>query len=83
MGYKDVTLLGQNVNSYSFEKNGENHFPGLLEITARTVPEMRIRFSTSHPKDISDELLFTIQRNENICRHIHLPFKAAAAGFSD
>ncbi len=80
MGYKDVTLLGQNVNSYSFEKNGEKiTFPGLLEITARTVPEMRIRFSTSHPKDISDELLFTIQRNENICRHIHLPVQSGSS----
>ncbi len=80
MGYREVTLLGQNVNSYSFEKNGEKvTFPVLLEKTARTDPGMRIRFSTSHPKDISDELLFTIERNENICRHIHLPVQSGSS----
>lgn len=80
MGYREVTLLGQNVNSYSFEKNGEKiTFPVLLEKTARRDPGIRIRFSTSHPKDISDELLFTIAQNENICRHIHLPVQSGSS----
>ncbi|NMC37414.1 MAG: tRNA (N6-isopentenyl adenosine(37)-C2)-methylthiotransferase MiaB [Bacteroidales bacterium] len=79
MGYREVTLLGQNVNSYLFENNGERiTFPVLLEKTAQANPGMRIRFSTSHPKDISDELLFTIERNENICRHIHLPVQSGS-----
>lgn len=80
MGYREVTLLGQNVNSYLFEKNGERiTFPVLLEKTAHTDPWMRIRFSTSHPKDISDELLLTITQNENICRHIHLPVQSGSS----
>ena len=69
-GYKEVTLLGQNVNSW---KAGEKDFADLLEIVAETVPEMRIRFTTSHPKDMSDKTLETIARHKNLCRFIHLP----------
>lgn len=69
-GYKEVTLLGQNVDSYKFE--GTN-FAQLLEKVALLSPELRIRFSTSHPKDITDEVLHTMARHENICNYIHLP----------
>ncbi|HNR42599.1 MAG TPA: tRNA (N6-isopentenyl adenosine(37)-C2)-methylthiotransferase MiaB [Bacteroidales bacterium] len=79
-GCREVTLLGQNVNSYSFVNNGEKtNFPGLLEKAALTDPLMRIRFSTSHPRDISDELLYTISRYDNICRHIHLPVQSGSS----
>ena len=74
-GYKEVTLLGQNVNSYRF---GDMDFPKLLETVARHVPSMRIRFTTSHPKDISDKLLETIAANANICDHIHLPVQSGS-----
>ncbi len=74
-GYKEITLLGQNVNSYRF---GDMDFPKLLETVAKHVPEMRVRFTTSHPKDISDELLETIARNSNICNHIHLPVQSGS-----
>jgi tRNA-2-methylthio-N6-dimethylallyladenosine synthase len=79
-GYREVTLLGQNVDSYNW-KNGETstRFPLLLERVAQVNPLMRVRFSTSHPKDISDELLFTIARHENICRHIHLPVQSGSS----
>ncbi len=78
-GYKEVTLLGQNVNSYLY-KNGEEQtdFPGLLGLVARTVPGMRIRFATSHPKDMSDEILETIARYPNICKAIHLPVQSGS-----
>lgn len=78
-GYKEVTLLGQNVNSYLY-KNGEEQtdFPGLLDLVARTVPGMRIRFATSHPKDMSDEILETIARHANICKAIHLPVQSGS-----
>lgn len=78
-GYKEVTLLGQNVNSYLY-KNGEEQtdFPGLLDWVARTVPGMRIRFATSHPKDMSDEILETIARHANICKAIHLPVQSGS-----
>lgn len=78
-GYKEVTLLGQNVNSYLY-KNGEEQtdFPGLLGLVARTVPGMRIRFATSHPKDMSDEILETIARHPNICKAIHLPVQSGS-----
>ncbi|CAG5002953.1 tRNA-2-methylthio-N(6)-dimethylallyladenosine synthase [Dyadobacter sp. CECT 9275] len=78
-GYREVTLLGQNVDSYkwkSAEVNGvseEMNFARLLENVARISPELRIRFSTSHPKDITDEVLFTIKKYDNICNYIHLP----------
>lgn len=74
-GYKEVTLLGQNVNSYQC---GEVGFPQLLATVAEAVPEMRIRFTTSHPKDMSDETLETIASHPNICRHIHLPVQSGS-----
>ena len=79
-GYKEVTLLGQNVNSYkAIDENGyEVSFPMLLAKVAEEVPEMRIRFTTSHPKDMSDETLHTIARYPNLCRHIHLPVQSGS-----
>lgn len=74
-GYKELTLLGQNVNSYIY---GDMNFPKLLETVARHVPDMRIRFTTSHPKDLSDELIETMARNANICNHIHLPVQSGS-----
>ena len=79
-GYKEVTLLGQNVNSYKFETNGEIiTFPMLLRTVAQTVPGMRIRFTTSHPKDMSDETLRAIAEVPNICKHIHLPVQSGSS----
>ncbi|MGL5683417.1 MAG: tRNA (N6-isopentenyl adenosine(37)-C2)-methylthiotransferase MiaB [Marinifilaceae bacterium] len=78
-GYKEVTLLGQNVNSY--HSKGESHderFPQLLERVAKTVPGMRIRFATSHPKDMCDETLEVIAKYPNICRSIHLPAQSGS-----
>jgi tRNA-2-methylthio-N6-dimethylallyladenosine synthase len=78
-GYREVTLLGQNVDSYRWDKNGLNiGFPELLEKVAGINPLLRVRFSTSHPKDISDELLKTISRYNNICKHIHLPAQSGS-----
>jgi len=81
-GYKEVTLLGQNVNSYKAlaqDGNGEEvTFPRLLALVAEAVPEMRIRFTTSHPKDMSDETLEVIAAHSNICRHIHLPVQSGS-----
>ncbi len=78
-GYKEVTLLGQNVNSYLFKDDStEMRFPALLELVARTVPGMRIRFATSHPKDMSDETLETIARHPNLCKAIHLPVQSGS-----
>lgn len=74
-GYKELTLLGQNVNSYKWIAWA---FPKLLEEVARAVPGIRIRFTTSHPKDMSDETLRVIARNENICKHIHLPVQSGS-----
>ena len=74
-GYKEVTLLGQNVNSYQC---GEVGFPQLLAVVAEAVPDMRIRFTTSHPKDMSDETLQVIATHPNICRHIHLPVQSGS-----
>jgi tRNA-2-methylthio-N6-dimethylallyladenosine synthase len=82
MGYKEVTLLGQNVNSYNWEdkeKSNKYNFAKLLERSAVMHKDMRIRFSTSHPKDISDGLLHIISKNENICRHIHLPAQSGSS----
>ncbi len=78
-GFKEVTLLGQNVNSYLFEDD-ENKvdFPLLIKMVAHTVPEMRVRFTTSHPKDISDALIDAIAENKNICNHIHLPVQSGS-----
>jgi tRNA-2-methylthio-N6-dimethylallyladenosine synthase len=89
-GYREVTLLGQNVDSYKWtgqqgvtavsEAQNVNsqtqvhvNFAGLLEMVAQVSPELRVRFSTSHPKDITDEVLYTIKKYDNICKYIHLP----------
>lgn len=78
-GYKEVTLLGQNVNSYRFEKDGQTvNFPTLLRTVAESVPQMRIRFTTSHPKDMSDETLHVIAETPNVCKHIHLPVQSGS-----
>jgi tRNA-2-methylthio-N6-dimethylallyladenosine synthase len=80
MGYREVTLLGQNVDSYKWDNGpGIVGFPELLEKVARINPLLRVRFSTSHPKDISNELLNTIARNNNICKHIHLPAQSGSS----
>jgi tRNA-2-methylthio-N6-dimethylallyladenosine synthase len=88
-GYREVTLLGQNVDSYKWSEEGNNkawiekkktpsiiNFAGLLERVAQVSPDLRIRFSTSHPKDITDEVLHTMARYENICKSIHLPVQS-------
>jgi len=78
-GYKEVTLLGQNVDSYKWknpETNENVTFAQLLEMVALVDPSMRVRFSTSHPKDITDEVLHTIAKYENICNYIHLPVQS-------
>ena len=79
-GYKEVTLLGQNVNSYRFEAADGTltDFPTLLRTVARTAPGMRVRFTTSHPKDMSDETLRVIAEESNVCRHIHLPVQSGS-----
>ncbi|MCB9071075.1 MAG: tRNA (N6-isopentenyl adenosine(37)-C2)-methylthiotransferase MiaB [Prevotellaceae bacterium] len=78
-GYKEVTLLGQNVNSYKFEKEGQTiGFPELLEQVTLVVPNMRIRFTTSHPKDMSDATLEMIAKYPNLCKFIHLPVQSGS-----
>ena len=78
-GYREVALLGQNVNSYNWEENDKTTtFYELLEQVAEVNSELRVRFATSHPKDISDELLKTIARNRNICNAIHLPVQSGS-----
>ena len=79
-GYKEVTLLGQNVNSYQAQEGegGKVLFPDLLRKVAQAVPEMRVRFTTSHPKDMSDETLRVITEEPNVCRHIHLPVQSGS-----
>jgi tRNA-2-methylthio-N6-dimethylallyladenosine synthase len=80
LGYREVTLLGQNVDSYKWNDNsGIVGFPELLEKVAMLNSQLRVRFSTSHPKDISDDLLHAIARHENICRHIHLPAQSGSS----
>jgi tRNA-2-methylthio-N6-dimethylallyladenosine synthase len=80
MGYREVTLLGQNVDSYNWDYlQGVVGFSDLLEKVALIDPLLRVRFSTSHPKDISDELLHTIARHKNICKHIHLPAQSGSS----
>ena len=74
-GYKEVTLLGQNVNSYHC---GDVDFPTLLKEVAHTVPSMRVRFTTSHPKDMSDATLHVIAEEPNVCKHIHLPVQSGS-----
>ena len=73
-GYREVTLLGQNVDSYQWEDR--LNFAGLLELVAQIDPLLRVRFSTSHPKDITDEVLHTMNTYDNICNHIHLPVQS-------
>lgn len=83
-GYREVTLLGQNVDSYKYTPKVEEgqeplqtiNFARLLELVAQVGPELRIRFSTSHPKDITDEVLYTMAKYENICKYIHLPVQS-------
>ena len=83
-GYKEVTLLGQNVNSYRYTQTNEKgeekvvDFSALLEIVANLVPDMRIRFTTSHPKDMSDKTLEVIAAHKNLCRFIHLPVQSGS-----
>jgi tRNA-2-methylthio-N6-dimethylallyladenosine synthase len=80
-GFREVTLLGQNVDSYHwFDESNDRavHFAGLLEQVALIHPHLRVRFSTSHPKDITDEVLYTMARHENICKYIHLPVQSGS-----
>jgi tRNA-2-methylthio-N6-dimethylallyladenosine synthase len=83
-GYKEVTLLGQNVNSYRYARTREDGteeiigFAQLLEQVAQAVPDMRIRFTTSHPKDMSDETLEVIAKYKNLCKFIHLPVQSGS-----
>lgn len=84
-GYKEVTLLGQNVDSYKWKGGSESedaeiavNFAQLLEKVALVSPELRVRFSTSHPKDITDEVLYTIAKYDNICNNIHLPVQSGS-----
>ena len=83
-GFKEVTLLGQNVNSYRslspdpLQKEREIKFPELLRMVAEEVPEMRVRFTTSHPKDMSDETLRVVAEMPNVCKHIHLPVQSGS-----
>ncbi|MCB9074015.1 MAG: tRNA (N6-isopentenyl adenosine(37)-C2)-methylthiotransferase MiaB [Chitinophagales bacterium] len=87
-GYKEVTLLGQNVDSYAWRGEGKNddkeaevlvNFAQLLEKVALVNPELRVRFSTSHPKDITDDVLYAIAKYENICKYIHLPVQSGSS----
>lgn len=78
-GYREITLLGQNVDSYKWENPESKEtvsFAQLLEMTASIHPDLRIRFSTSHPKDITDDVLYTMAAHENICKYIHLPVQS-------
>ncbi|MFM7543679.1 MAG: tRNA (N6-isopentenyl adenosine(37)-C2)-methylthiotransferase MiaB [Ignavibacteria bacterium] len=76
-GFKEITLLGQNVNSYRDEQSGHN-FAELLDACAKSVPEMRIRYTTSHPQDMSDQLIETMAMHDNICKYIHLPVQSGS-----
>jgi len=91
-GYREVTLLGQNVDSYKWSAEENNkarlekkevnqiiNFANLLEMVALVHPDLRVRFSTSHPKDITDEVLHTMARHENICKNIHLPVQSGSS----
>jgi tRNA-2-methylthio-N6-dimethylallyladenosine synthase len=80
LGFKEIILIGQNVDSYrwSSDEGTEINFANLLAMVAKAVPNIRIRFSTSHPKDMSDSVLFTMSRYPNICKHIHLPVQSGS-----
>lgn len=85
-GYKEVTLLGQNVDSFKWKNEAgeiETNFSQLLEMVAQVSPDMRVRFSTSHPKDITDDVLFTMKKYENICNYIHLPAQSGSSRILD
>lgn len=83
-GFKEITLLGQNVNSYHYTDDKiDAKFHDLLEIVAKSVPDVRIRFSTSHPKDMTDETLEVIAKMPNICNHIHLPVQSGSSRILD
>lgn len=86
-GYREVTLLGQNVDSYKWKGvNGDLNtttFANLLEMVALINPDLRIRFSTSHPKDITDDVLHTMKKHENICKYIHLPAQSGSSRILD
>src|SRR6478672_2478922 len=88
-GYREVTLLGQNVDSYAWTSISEEgitsftNFAMLLERVAQVSPLLRVRFSTSHPKDITDEVLFTMSKYENICKYIHLPVQSGSSRILD
>ena len=80
-GFKEITLLGQNVNSYSYTEENQAktwNFPALMEAVAAINPLLRVRFATSHPKDMSDELLHVIARHDNVCKAIHLPVQSGS-----
>jgi len=79
-GFKEITLLGQNVNSYHFVSGEKDvNFPQLLRLVAQEFPTMRIRFTTSHPKDMSDETLYVIAEEPNVCKYIHLPVQSGSS----
>lgn len=79
-GYREVTLLGQNVDSYNWKNENETfNFSQLLEKVALISPDLRVRFSTSHPKDITDDVLYTIKKYDNICNYIHLPAQSGSS----
>lgn len=86
-GYKEVTLLGQNVDSYKWTnpeyESQKVNFAQLLEMVALVSPDLRVRFSTSHPKDITDEVIYTIAKYENICNYIHLPIQSGSSRILD
>ncbi len=81
-GYKEVTLLGQNVDKYNWN-NGEVNFAQLLEMTAQLDPKLRVRFSTSYPQDMTDEVLYAIAKYDNICKYIHLPVQSGSTRMLD
>jgi len=81
-GYKEVTLLGQNVDKYNW-KDGATNFAQLLKMTAKLSPELRVRFSTSYPQDMTDEVLHTIAKYDNICKYIHLPVQSGSTRILD
>ncbi len=85
-GYREVTLLGQNVDSYKSPltpDGGTKSFSNLLEMVAQIHPDLRVRFSTSHPKDITDEVLYTIKKYDNICNYVHLPAQSGSSRILD
>jgi len=86
-GYREITLLGQNVDSYKWKPAEETEsitsFANLLEMVALVNPELRVRFSTSHPKDITDEVLYAMKKYDNICKHVHLPAQSGNSRILD